>query len=105
MSTCTRARPVRTLAPPGRSPARRANPQTLLPFFIATNLLLSAYYSLSPLLAAFQQSETTPFRTMRVREAYVRRLLAMRAAWIELVCVVLTAALVCVFVFVPGHRL
>jgi hypothetical protein len=79
--------------------------QTILPFFIALNLLLSAYYSLSPLLALFQRSETSPFRTMRVREGYVRKLLAMRAAWIEAVCVVLTAVLACIFIFVPGHRL
>ena len=42
---------------------------------------------------------------MRVREGYVRKLLSMRAAWIEAVCVVLTAALACIFIFVPGHRL
>lgn len=42
---------------------------------------------------------------MRVREGYVRRLLAWRAVWIEGVCIVLTAVFTCIFVFVPGHRL
>jgi hypothetical protein len=79
--------------------------QVLLPFLVSTNLLLAAYYSLSPLLAVFQHSETGAFRSMRVREGYVRRLLTMRAIWIEVVCLALTAALTCIFVFVPGHRL
>lgn len=81
------------------------NAQTLLPFLVATNLLLAAYYSLSPLYALFQLSETGAFRTMRVRESYVRRLLTIRAIWIEAVCLALTAVLTCIFVFVPGRRL
>jgi hypothetical protein len=69
------------------------------------NLLFSAYYSLSPLLAVFQQSETTPFRLIRVKEPYVKKLLLLRAAWIEVVCVVVTAILTVIFTVVPGHRL
>ena len=57
--------------------------QIILPFFLASNLLFSAFYSLSPLLAFLQQSETTPFRFIRIRESYVRKLLFMRALWIE----------------------
>ncbi|RSH90099.1 Bud site selection protein, Revert to axial protein 1 [Saitozyma podzolica] len=77
----------------------------ILPFFVATNLLLAAYYSLDPLLALLQQSETTPFRFIRVREVYVRKLIGLRAMWIEAVCVVLTAVLTVIFALVPGHRL
>ena len=77
----------------------------ILPFIFAFNLLLSAYYSLSPLLAICQQSETTPFRLIRIREAYVRRLLLLRAMWIEAVCIALTAVLTVIFTVVPGYRL
>ncbi|ORX36163.1 RGS domain-containing protein [Kockovaella imperatae] len=77
----------------------------ILPFFLATNLLFSAFYSLSPLLALLQQSETTPFRLITVRESYVRKLLFMRALWIEAVCIVVTAVLTVIFAVVPGHRL
>ncbi|WWC67526.1 uncharacterized protein I206_101434 [Kwoniella pini CBS 10737] len=78
---------------------------TILPFIFATNLLLSSYYSLSPLLALFNQSETTPFRLIKVKEPYVRKLLTIRALWIELVCILITAILVVIFTVVPGHRL
>lgn len=79
--------------------------QVIVPFIFAFNLLLAAYYSLSPLLAVFQQSETTPFRLIRIREAYVRRLLLLRAVWIEAVCIALTAVLTVIITAVPGHRL
>lgn len=72
---------------------------------MALNLLLSAYYSLSPLLALFQLSETTPFHFIRIRERYIRRLISMRAVWIEALCLLITAVLVVVFTVVPGHRL
>ncbi|WWC59036.1 uncharacterized protein I303_101582 [Kwoniella dejecticola CBS 10117] len=78
---------------------------TILPFIFATNLLLSSYYSLSPLLALFNRSETTPFRLIKVKEPYVRKLLTIRALWIELVCILITAILVVIFTVVPGHRL
>jgi hypothetical protein len=79
--------------------------QIILPFFVATNFLLSAYYSLSPILAFLQQSETTPFRFIRISEGYVRRLLMMRALWIEALCIAITAVLTVIFALVPGHRL
>lgn len=73
---------------------------------MATNLLFSAYYSLSPLLALLQQSETTsPFHFIRIREKYIKRLIGMRALWIEGLCILITAILVVIFTVVPGHRL
>ncbi|KAK8846612.1 hypothetical protein IAR55_005698 [Kwoniella newhampshirensis] len=77
----------------------------ILPFIFATNLLIASYYSLSPLLVLFSQTETTPFRLLRIKEMYVRKLLMLRALWIELVCVLITAILVVIFTVVPGHRL
>jgi hypothetical protein len=83
----------------------KADDQLILPFLVAMNLLLAAYYSLSPLLALFQQSETTPFHFIRIKEPYIKRLVGMRALWIEALCVLLTAILVVIFTVVPGHRL
>jgi hypothetical protein len=77
----------------------------ILPFFFAFNFLLSAYYSLSPILALFFQSETTPFRLITVRETYVRKLLLLRALWIEALVLFLTAVFTVIFTVVPGHRL
>lgn len=77
----------------------------ILPFFFAFNFLLSAYYSLNPILAMFFQSETTPFRLITVRETYVRKLLLLRALWIEALVLFLTAVFTVIFTVVPGHRL
>lgn len=56
-------------------------------------------------MALFQLSETTPFHFIRIRERYIRRLIGMRALWIEALCITLTAILVVIFTVVPGHRL
>lgn len=77
----------------------------ILPFFFAFNFLLAAYYQLSPLFALFFQSETTPFRLITVRETYVRKLLLLRALWIECLVIFLTAVFTVIFAVVPGHRL
>ncbi|TXT13387.1 hypothetical protein VHUM_00754 [Vanrija humicola] len=84
---------------------RRYRAWVILPFIIAFNLLLAAYYSLSPIFAIFFQSETTPFRLITVREAYVRKLLLLRALWIEALAVALTAIFTVIFCVVPGYRL
>lgn len=77
----------------------------IIPYFFAFNLLVAAYYSLSPLLALFFQSETTPFRFITVGEGYVRKLLLLRGLWIEALAVLLTAIFTIIFTLVPGHRL
>jgi hypothetical protein len=79
--------------------------QLILPFTLATNLLLSSYYALSPLLVLLKQSETTPFRLIRIKEPYVQKLLLVRAAWIELVALIIMGVLVVIFWAVPGKRL
>lgn len=79
--------------------------QLILPFTLATNLLLSSYYALSPLLVLLKQSETTPFRLIKIKEPYVQRLLMVRAAWIELVALIIMGVLVVIFWAVPGKRL
>ncbi|BEJ17097.1 hypothetical protein CspHIS471_0604980 [Cutaneotrichosporon sp. HIS471] len=77
----------------------------IIPYFFAFNLLVAAYYSLSPLLALFSQSETVPFRFITVGEGYVRKLLLLRGLWIEALAILLTAIFTIIFSLVPGHRL
>lgn len=85
--------------------AGRLTSQVILPFFLGTDLLFAAYYSLSPLLAFLRQSETTPFKHITIHEGYVRRLLLLRGLWIEGLCIAVTAILTVIFALVPGHRL
>ena len=77
----------------------------ILPFSIAVLLIVSHQYELDPLLAFAQQSETTPFHLITVRERYVRKLLLQRAIGVIFLVALITAALSVLFVFVPGHRL
>jgi ABC-type glycerol-3-phosphate transport system permease component len=69
-------------------------------------LLISHQYELDPiLLLLFNQSETTPFRTLSVREPYVKKLLIGRAIWVSVLVAVLGTVLTIIFWAVPGHRL
>ncbi|PWN91246.1 regulator of G protein signaling superfamily [Acaromyces ingoldii] len=77
----------------------------ILPFAIAVFLIMSHQYELDPILAIAQQSETTPFHLIRIKEPYVRNLLLQRTAGVLLIVTLITAALTVLFVFVPGHRL
>ncbi|KAG8741961.1 Bud site selection protein, Revert to axial protein 1 [Ceratobasidium sp. 414] len=76
-----------------------------IPFIIAFLLLISHQYELDPILVFLQQSETTPFRTLRIRERYVRNLLLGRAAWVCVLVAVLSVVFTIVFWAVPGRRL
>ncbi|EJD41008.1 regulator of G protein signaling [Auricularia subglabra TFB-10046 SS5] len=76
-----------------------------IPFTIAVLLLVSHQYELDPILVFLKQSESTPFRTLRIREPYVGQLLLGRALWVTLVVALLVAALTLLFWAVPGHRL
>ena len=51
------------------------------------------------------QSETTPFRTLHIREPYVRKLLLGRAVWVSVLVAAFSTALTMIFWAVPGHRL
>ncbi|KAF7369088.1 Protein rax1 [Mycena venus] len=76
-----------------------------IPFTIAVLCLVSHQYELDPILVFFGQSETTPFRTLRIREPYVKKLLLGRAIWVSILVAVFVAALTLIFWAVPGHRL
>jgi Regulator of G protein signaling domain len=77
-----------------------------IPFTLAVLLLVSHSYELDPLLLLLaNQSETTPFRTLGVREPYVRRLLIGRSIWVLVLVAVVSTVLTVIFWAVPGHRL
>ncbi|KXX83249.1 Protein rax1 [Madurella mycetomatis] len=77
----------------------------ILPFTIGVYCLASYQYSLDPILALIGLSEYTPFNFSRVREPYVRKLLARRAIMVLAVTLLIDAALCVLFVLVPGKRL
>ncbi|GAB1310185.1 Bud site selection protein, Revert to axial protein 1 [Madurella fahalii] len=77
----------------------------ILPFTIGVYCLASYQYSLDPILALIGLSEYTPFNFSRVREPYVRKLLARRAIMVLAMTLLIDAALCVLFVLVPGKRL
>lgn len=76
-----------------------------IPFTFAILFLISHQYELDPILVFFGQSETTPFRTLTIKEPYVKKLLIGRAIWVSILVAVGVAALTLLFWAVPGHRL
>lgn len=96
-----------------RWPSFYSGPQTLLtlklqlilPFTLGVYFLASYQYSLDPVLALIGLSEYTPFNFSRVREPYVRKLLAKRALMVLAVTATVDAALLVLFILVPGKRL
>ncbi|KAL9709514.1 Bud site selection protein, Revert to axial protein 1 [Leucoagaricus gongylophorus] len=76
-----------------------------IPFTLAILLLISHQYELDPILVFLGQSESTPFRTLTIREPYVRNLLLGRAVWVSIVVAILVTVLTLIFWAVPGHRL
>ncbi|KAL1744924.1 RGS domain-containing protein [Schizophyllum fasciatum] len=76
-----------------------------IPYTIAILCLISHQYELDPILVFLGQSETTPFRTLHIREPYVRKLLFGRAVWVSVLVAAFSTALTMIFWAVPGHRL
>ncbi|PSR76394.1 hypothetical protein PHLCEN_2v8490 [Hermanssonia centrifuga] len=76
-----------------------------IPFTIAILFLISHQYELDPILVFLGQSESTPFRTLHIREPYVKKLLLGRAIWVSVLVTACVAALTLIFWAVPGHRL
>ena len=79
--------------------------QLFIPFTLAILFLISHQYELDPILVFLGQSETTPFRTLRIREPYVKKLLLGRAIWVSVLVAALVTALTLIFWAVPGYRL
>jgi len=76
-----------------------------IPFSFALLFLISHQYELDPILVFLGHSETTPFRTIRMREPYVKKLLLGRAIWVTFLVTLGVVALTMMFWAVPGHRL
>ncbi|KAG2346583.1 hypothetical protein BDR05DRAFT_959516 [Suillus weaverae] len=76
-----------------------------IPFAFAILFLISHQYELDPILVFLGQSESTPFRTLTIREPYVKRLLLGRAIWVTTLVSTCVVALTLLFWAVPGHRL
>ena len=68
-------------------------------------MLASQQYSLDPLLAMAGFSEYTFMNWSRVRDPYIRHLLVKRASMNLAFTVLMAAAVIVLFVFVPGKRL
>ena len=66
---------------------------------------MSHQYTLDPLVALVGFFEHTFFRFSRVEEPFVKVLLRKRALIALAYIVLITAAVVVLFVFVPGRRL
>ncbi|OAA68205.1 rgs domain containing protein [Niveomyces insectorum RCEF 264] len=84
---------------------RRTRLYLIIPFTFGVYFLASFQYALDPVLALIGLSEYTPFRFARVREPFVRRLLAKRALVVLAVTALIDASLLVLFIFVPGRRL
>ncbi|KAG1733909.1 RGS domain-containing protein [Suillus paluster] len=76
-----------------------------IPFTFAILFLISHQYELDPILVFLGQSESTPFRTLTIREPYVKKLLLGRAIWVTTLVAICVVALTLIFWAVPGHRL
>ncbi|KAL2755037.1 hypothetical protein ACRALDRAFT_2107727 [Sodiomyces alcalophilus JCM 7366] len=77
----------------------------ILPFTLGVYFLASYQYSLDPVLALLGLSEYTPFSFSRIREPYIRKLLAKRSLMVLAVTALVDAALCILFILVPGKRL
>ena len=64
---------------------------------MAVLFILSHSYDLDPILVFLGRSETTPFKTLRIREPYVRKLLVGRAIWVTFLTVLTVAILTVIF--------
>ncbi|EIW75670.1 hypothetical protein CONPUDRAFT_85370 [Coniophora puteana RWD-64-598 SS2] len=76
-----------------------------IPYTLAILFLISHQYELDPILVFLGQSESTPFRTLTIREPYVKKLLLGRAIWVTTLVAIFSVALTMIFWAVPGKRL
>lgn len=79
--------------------------QLILPFTIAIYLIFTHQYMLDPIIALVGYSEYTFFDFYKIREPFVRKTLNRRSLTVLVMFVLLTAAICCLFILVPGKRL
>lgn len=66
---------------------------------------MTQQYTLDPILALLGFSEYTLFNFSRIKEPFIRKLLNKRALMVLSLILLIDAAFVILFVFVPGKRL
>ncbi|OAL54126.1 regulator of G protein signaling superfamily [Pyrenochaeta sp. DS3sAY3a] len=76
----------------------------ILPFALAVYLIFTHQYMLDPIVALLGYSEYTIFDFNKIREPFVRKTLNRRSVTVLVMFVLFTAALCCLFIFVPGRR-
>ena len=81
------------------------DPKLIIPFAVGVYSLASQQYALDPVMALLGFSEYTFMNWSRVRDPYIRQLLAKRGSMSLAVTVLIAAAVIILFVFVPGKRL
>ncbi|KAF2100851.1 regulator of G protein signaling superfamily [Rhizodiscina lignyota] len=77
----------------------------ILPFTVGVYALATHQYMLDPILGLLGFSEYTFLSFHRMREPYVRKLIAKRSLMVLGAVILIDAALCCLFIFVPGKRL
>ncbi|KAI9648121.1 Bud site selection protein, Revert to axial protein 1 [Ciborinia camelliae] len=77
----------------------------IIPFTIGVYALCSHQYALDPIIALAGYSEYTFMSFSKIREPFVRKLLNKRAIMTLTITAITDAALVLLFVLVPGKRL
>ncbi|KAF1851557.1 regulator of G protein signaling superfamily [Cucurbitaria berberidis CBS 394.84] len=77
----------------------------ILPFTLAIYLIFTHQYMLDPIIALLGYSEYTSFDFNKIREPFVRKTLNRRSITVLVMFLVLTTAVCCLFILVPGKRL
>lgn len=68
-------------------------------------MLFSHQYTLDPILVFAGYSEYTLMSFSRIQEPFVKKLLLKRSYMVFAEVILVTAAICCLFIFVPGKRL
>ncbi|KAJ6171162.1 hypothetical protein N7470_000229 [Penicillium chermesinum] len=88
-----------------RNKPRNIRCWVILPFLVASYLIVSYQYKIDPAMAFLGYSEYTFLNWAPIREPYVRQLLNKRALVTTAIAFLTAAALSVLFIFVPGTML
>jgi hypothetical protein len=77
----------------------------ILPFAFGSYGIFSSLYNLDPIMALAGFSEASTRSVVRIKEPYVKQLLAKRSIYVLSVLVLVAAIFVIIFALVPGKRL
>ncbi|KAF2758582.1 regulator of G protein signaling superfamily [Pseudovirgaria hyperparasitica] len=77
----------------------------IIPFSLGVYMLFTHQYTLDPILVFAGYSEYTLMSFSKIKEPFVKKLLLKRSYMVFAEVVLVTAAICCLFIFVPGKRL